>query len=249
MAKTPKLSNSHTLPAHVAFIVDGNRRWAKKRHVPSVMGHKRAVDVVMDWLIFRFIELKIPYITFWVWSTENWKRGIKFANLLFNILRINLKNKAQKYIDAGVKLNIIGDLTKLPKDLQKLLEDVKQNSKNNKKLTATIAINYGGQDEIVRAIKKLYQSNNNPWPPAGRQQSTINNLTTQQFSKYLDTVDIPDPDLIIRTGGAQRLSGFLLWQSQYAELYFISTLFPDFDEAALQRALEDFVARKRNFGK
>lgn len=226
------------LPHHVAFIVDGNRRWAKKRHVPSVAGHKRAVDVVMDWLIYRFIELKIPNITFWVWSTENWKRGMKFANLLFNILRINLKNKAQKYIDAGVKLNTIGDLTKLPKDLQKQLEDIKQKSKNNTKLTATIAINYGGRDEIMRAVQRL-----------SKKQKAKSKITEKEFNQYLDTADLPDPDLIIRTGGSQRLSGFLLWQSQYAELYFTNTLFPDFDEIALQKALKDFTARKRNFGK
>lgn len=231
----------NNLPQHVAFIVDGNRRWAKIRHAPSVIGHKKAVEVVMDWLIFRFIEIKIPYITFWVWSTENWKRGIKFANLLFNILRINLKSKAQKYIEAGVKLNTIGDLTKLPKDLQQQLEAVKQNSKNNTKLTATIAINYGGRDEIVRAVNHILKD------PAFNEGRVL--TSEKEFEKYLDTADIPDPDLIIRTGGAQRLSGLLLWQSQYAELYFTETLFPDFDETALQKALDDYSARKRNFGK
>jgi undecaprenyl diphosphate synthase len=239
------------LPQHIAFIVDGNRRWAKLHHKPQIRGHQKAVDEIMDSLIYRAIDLKIPYLTFWVWSTENWKRGRLFANLLFGILEKRLNTRANKYIQDGVKLMTIGDLTKLPKSIVGKLEDVKSRSQNNKKITVTIAINYGGRDEIVRAMNKLIKDrlkHLRGGPPHGEDSSEVK-LTEKEFNNYLDTTGIPDPDLIIRTGGSQRLSGFLLWQSEYSELYFTNTFFPDFTNKELDKALKDYSNRKRNFGR
>lgn len=233
------------LPTHVAIVVDGNRRWAKKRGLPNIAGHRKAANEIMKQLIYHCLKLNISYITFWVWSTENWKRGEKFANMLFNILRLGLKRNISQYIKDGIKLNTIGDLTKLPKNLVKEIEKVKQKSKNNKKLVVTIAINYGGRDEIIRTIKKLVQD----YQEKGIFNSKeIDNLTVKQFSSYLDTADIPDPDLIIRTGGEQRLSGFLLWQAEYAEFCFTQTLFPDFDVKEFNKALKEYARRQRRFG-
>jgi undecaprenyl diphosphate synthase len=231
------------LPRHIAFIVDGNRRWAREHNLPTIKGHQVAVDEIMDRLIYRFMELRIPYLTFWVWSTENWKRGRAFANLLFGILEQRLKTVADKYIKDGVKLLTIGDLDKLPMGIRQLLEDVKHRSQQNKRIAVTIAINYGGRDEVVRATKRLISQLN---PSSGGQNLK---LTEEEFSKHLDTAGIPDPDLIIRTGGSQRLSGFLLWQSEYSELYFTKTYFPDFNDQELDKALTDFSSRKRNFGR
>lgn len=226
-----------TLPKHIAFIVDGNRRWAKKHGLKSTIGHKKAANVVIENLIYDCLHLGIPYITFWVWSTENWQRGRVFANLLFNILKNSMQKSLAKYIRDGIKINTIGDLTQLPKNLIKELERCKQETAKNNKIVATIAINYGGRDEIIRAINRFNKETDNK------------KLTEKKLTKYLDTANLPDPDLIIRTGGSQRLSGFMLWQSQYSELYFTKTFFPDFKKNDLLQALKDFEKRQRRFGK
>jgi len=232
-------NQSPNLPTHIAIIVDGNRRWAKKRGLPALAGHKRVTDEILEPIIYRCLELKIPYITFWAFSTENWKRGEKFANALFNILRKRLKQNIEKYDKAGMRLNTIGDLSKLPKDLVKTIRKWEEKSKKNKKITVTIALNYGGRDEILRAIKRA----------CSRFKVQGSRFTEENFSSCLDTSDLPDPDIIIRTGGAKRLSGFMLWQSEYSELYFTNTLMPDFTVDKFNEALEEFSNRRRRFGK
>lgn len=144
----------------------------------------------------------------------------------------------QKYIDDGIKINTIGELSKLPKDLQEAIGDWKEKTQYNKKLILTLALNYGGRDEIIRAIKRLAQDN-----------KQFNNLTMEQFEQYLDTAGLPDPDLIIRTGKRKRLSGFLPWQSEYTEFYFTDILFPDFTMKEFEKALKDFTSRDRRFGR
>jgi len=225
------------LPKHVAIIVDGNRRWARERGLPDIAGHKYVVDHILDALIFYCLKLKIPYITFWVFSTENWKRGKRFASGIFNLMRRQMQKGVDKYDKAGVRFNTIGDLSKISHDLVKQIEKWKEKSKKNKKLMVTIALNYGGRDEIVRAINKILA------------KKQYNNITMKQFNNYLDTTGMPDPDLIIRTGGAQRLSGFLLWQCQYAEFYFTDILMPDFNVKEFDKALEEYSKRQRRFGK
>ena len=228
------------LPKHVAIIVDGNRRWARKHNLPEIAGHKKVTDEIIEPLIYRCLKLGIPYITFWAFSTENWKRGPKFYNALFNLLRQGLKRSIQKYNQAGMRLNVIGDLSKIPNSLTKTILDWVQRSKKNKKITVTMAINYGGRNEILRAIQHLLRA---------KSKEQRAKISEEDFSNYLDTTGMPDPDLIIRTGGAQRLSGFLPWQSVYSEFYFTETLMPDFTVDKFNEALKEYLRRQRRFGK
>ena len=233
------------LPNHIAFIVDGNRRWARKRGLPVIAGHRRAVEEGLDKLVFRAMELEIKYLTFWVFSTENWKRGKKFSGMLFSLLREGVRKRAEAYNKKGIRIKTIGNLAGLPKNLRELLLDWEEKTKNNSKIIVTIAINYGGRDEILRAIK-LAAGCQRP-DTSGRIPAA--SLTKKEFEKYLDTAGIPDPEMIIRTGGEKRLSGFLLWQSEYSELYFTDVLFPDFGIKEFDKALEWYGQIKRRFGK
>jgi len=222
-----------TILNHIAFIVDGNRRWAKKQGLSLVAGHQKATDETIEKLIFHSMDLGIKYLTFWAFSTENWKRGKKFSSMLFKILENKMNQGVEKYNAAGIKLKIIGDLSKLPRSLAKTLQKWEKDSKKNSKITVIIALNYGGRDELVRVINKLPNRK----------------IKAKDLEKHLDTTGVPDPDLIIRTGGAKRLSGFMSWQSAYSELYFTNTLFPDFSVKKLDQALEDYKQRQRRFGK
>jgi len=214
-----------SLPRHIAIICDGNRRWAKNKSLPEFAGHRRAVEVTMEQLIDRCVELKIPYLTFWVFSTENWHRGKSWVDKYFKLLRQLFTKNFQKLHQKNVKLNLIGDVTKLPQDIQDLFNEWLNKTKNNQKLTLTIAINYGGRDEILRAIAK------------------------GSFPKHLDTVGLPDPDLLIRTApNNHRLSGFMLWQIAYTQLYFTDTLFPDFDGKELDKAIAWWQEQTQNLG-
>ncbi len=230
---------SNNLPLHVAFIVDGNRRWARQRGLPEVAGHKKVVNEVFEKLVEHAVKKGIPYLTFWVFSTENWKRGERFTKFFFALLKRGLEKNARDCARKGYRMKTIGDLTKLPKTLRKMLEDWQEKTKNNRKITITIAINYGGRDEILRAIERA----------KSRIKNQESRITKEEFEKYLDTAGMPDPDLIIRPGGEHRLSGFLLWQSEYSELYFSEVLFPDFDVAEFEKALQWFASRERRFGK
>jgi len=232
------------LPQHVAIIVDGNRRWAKKRGLPALAGHKYVTDHILEPLIYRCVELGIPYITFWAFSTENWKRGKRFASALFGLMRERFKRDLERYNQAGMRLNTIGDLSKLPKDLVKVMEQWKQQSRQNTKITVTMALNYGGRDEILRAIRRLITNH--------KSLSQIKNsdITEELFSSCLDTSEplLPDVDLVIRTGGEQRLSGFMPWQTTYAEFYFPKTLMPDFTVEEFDKTLKEYEKRDRRFG-
>jgi len=224
-----------SLPQHIAIICDGNRRWAKHHKKPEFAGHRFAVENTMETLIDHCLRLKIPYLTFWIFSTENWQRGQTWVKKYFQLLRGLLQKHLEKYNQKQVKLNLIGDLSKLPSDIQTILQDWQQKTQNNKKITLTIAINYGGREEIIRAINQL--PHNKP-------------ITQKQFSKYLDTKDLPDPDLLIRTGeNNTRLSGFMLWQLAYTQLYFTNTLFPDFTPEKLDQAIDWYQTQTQNLGK
>lgn len=229
---------------HIAIICDGNRRWAKKNGLPEFSGHKYAAEKTVEKLINHCLSLKIPYLTFWVLSTENWRRGEIWMNQYLKLMTFFFKKYLQKLIQKGVKIRTIGNLSRLPVNVQKILKIVEKKSSKNKKITVIIAINYGGRDEVVRAIKKVCRHFRD-----GRMDSSEVKLTENEFSQYLDTRGLPDPDLIIRPGGEQRLSGFMLWQSEYSEFYFSKTLFPDFTPKELDKALKEFSQRQRNFGK
>ncbi|MBU1200549.1 di-trans,poly-cis-decaprenylcistransferase [Patescibacteria group bacterium] len=222
---------------HVAIIMDGNRRWAKKKGLDPVKGHEQAANKIIEPIIAECVKQKIPFVTFWAFSTENWKRDKKELAELFKVFRFALGKLATKFIKQGAKLRILGDINRFPKDIaQKSLEMI-QKSKKNTQITVTFALNYGGRDEILRAVKKII-----------KQKIPVNQITEETFASCLDTIGIPDPDLIIRTGGDKRLSGYLPWQSVYSELYFTKTLFPDFTPDKLKKALKNFSTRNRRFG-
>lgn len=233
------MNNKDYLPKHVVIIPDGNRRWAKEKGRPAVEGHRYAAQTTLPNLVNEFIKLGIKYFTFWALSTENLTgRSKEELSHLFDLTRFFLKRKYKEFENKKIKLKVIGDLTKLPEDLQKEILKITEDTRENKKMTIILGLNYGGKDEIIRAIKKVQSSN-----------FQIQNLTKENFHNYLDTAEIPDPDLIIRTGGEKRLSGFMLWQSEYSELYFSDLYFPDFSAKELEKAVKNYSQRQRRFGK
>jgi undecaprenyl diphosphate synthase len=215
------------IPKHVGIIMDGNRRWAKARGLNPLAGHGKAMEETVENLIEAAGEMGVEYLTLWAFSTENWGRTEDEVAGLMNLFRKALMTKVEKFISQGARLKIIGDMSKFSPDIQEGMKLAMEKSASNTKITVIFALNYGGRDEIKRAVAK----------------------GGQEFEKYLDTAGIPDPDLIIRTGGDQRLSGFLMWSAVYSELYFTDTLFQDFDKPNLQEAIEEFQTRQRRFGK
>ncbi|OGG24105.1 di-trans,poly-cis-decaprenylcistransferase [Candidatus Gottesmanbacteria bacterium RIFCSPLOWO2_01_FULL_43_11b] len=215
------------VPTHIAIIMDGNRRWAKEHRLPVNEGHRRVVFHVVENLVDHAIKRGIQYMTFWAWSTENWKRDKKEVETIMRIFRTALGRQWKRLHKKGVRIKVIGDISKFSPDIRKLIEERVEETKDNKKITAIFALNYGGRDELRRAVQK-----------SGR-----------EFEKYLDTEGIPDPDMIIRPGGEQRLSGFLLWQSEYAELYFTKWYMPEFTPGKLDEVIEEYNHRQRRFGK
>lgn len=229
--------NIENLPKHIAIIMDGNRRWAKSRGLNPVKGHEQAALNVIEPLIDKCEELGIPYITFWAFSTENWKRDKIELSGLFNVFRIGLKTLTSKFVKKGARLKILGDIDKFPKDIAKQSREMVVQSANGKKITVIFALNYGGRDEILRAVKKIVSNGIDP-----------DSINEQLFSSYLDTAGIPDPDIVIRTGGEKRTSGYLPWQTVYSELFFVDTLFPDFSPEKLTDIIYQFQFRDRRFG-
>lgn len=222
---------------HVAIIMDGNRRWAKNKGLDPVKGHEFAANQAIEPIIDKCVDLGIPFVTFWTFSTENWKRDEDEIKKLFELFRLAFGTLAVKFIKKGARLKILGELNRFPKDIAtKSLEIINQSAKNSK-ITVSFALNYGGRDEILRAVKKIIKDKVDP-----------NNINETLFSSYLDTSGIPDPDLIIRTGGEKRTSGYLPWQAVYAELYFTPILFPDFTPQEFEKAISDFSGRDRRFG-
>lgn len=223
-------------PRHVAIICDGNRRWAREHKLEAVFGHRKAVDDVFEPLIDHAIEKNIQYLTFWVFSTENWKRDSQEVSALMSLFKELLSRQIKLLHQKGIRLQFIGDLTKFDADIQENVKKGIELTKNNKNITVVFALNYGGRDELLRAMNKVLQSAEKV-------------VTADEFANYLDTAGIPDPDYIIRTGGEQRLSGFLLWQSEYAELAFPEFYFPEFTVSKFDELLEEYEQRKRRFGK
>jgi len=215
------------IPNHIAIIMDGNRRWARLRKLPALAGHSEVANHVLEKLVEHAAKRGVKYMTFWAFSTENWKRAESEVKGIMFILKQSLGPFGKKMMEKGVKLLVIGDLTRIDEKLQKSIAEVVEKTKHNSRITVTIALNYGGRDEIRRAVQKF----------------------GKEFEKHMDTAGIPDPDFIIRTGGEQRLSGFLLWQSEYSELYFPEYLMPDFTPEKLDEAIEEFEKRKRRFGR
>ena len=232
-------------PKHIAIICDGNRRWAKTKGLPEFAGHRQAVEITMEQLIDHCLELKIPHLTFWVFSTENWRRGKAWVDKYFKLLRRLFSAHLNRLNQKNVRLNLIGNLDELPKDIQQMFLDWREKLKNNDKLTLTIAINYGGRDELVRAVNSFLQG-----VSLQACKETPYCISETDIIQNLDTRGLPDPDLLIRTGqNNTRLSGFMLWQIAYTQLYFCDTLFPDFDGKELDKAIAWWEKQTQNLGK
>ena len=219
------------LPTHVAIIMDGNRRWAKKRNLPVSSGHKAGAEALQR-VIEASLDLGIKYLTVYAFSTENWKRDPKEVNDLMNLLREYLVKIEKDNKDRNTRICVIGDITRLDNDLQEKIKVLQDKTQNNGGLTINVALNYGGRDEIINAIKKLTLEE-------------IKDLTVDKFSEKLYTYLSPDPDLIIRTAGEQRLSNFLLWQCAYSEFWYTDVLWPDFSKEILEKAILDFGGRSK----
>ncbi len=218
---------------HVAFIMDGNGRWGKKRNKSRNFGHIQGINTVQK-IVRSSLKLKIPIVTFYVFSTENWKRPKSEIKFLFNLISIYFKKEITNVIKNNIKINIIGQTSSLPSGIKKVLLDTIKRTKNNKNLIINLAINYGSKSEIKNAFLKIKKS-----------KSTI---SEKEISKNLFTYNIPDPDILIRTGGQKRLSNFMLWQLAYTEIYFLDKLWPDFNAIDLKRIINNFKGIKRNFG-
>ena len=216
---------------HVAFIMDGNGRWGKKRNKGRNFGHLNGVKTVKK-IVESSIKLKIPVLTFYVFSTENWKRPQSEINFLFKLIINYFKKELNNVVLNGIKINIIGQINKLPLKIRSTLKEVIKFTKKNKKIVVNLAINYGSKIEIVNAVQK----------------SRKNKVTVNLLNNNLYTNNLPNPDILIRTGGHKRLSNFMLWQLAYAEIYFLDKLWPDFNDKDLKRVINDFKKIKRNFG-
>ncbi len=222
------------LPVHIGIILDGNGRWATRKGLPRNMGHKAGCENVKR-IVQHIYDLGIKCATFFMFSTENWKRPKEEVDGIFNIVREYLGESAEQFVEKGVKISTMGDITKLPDDLfNKLVECVAKTAKCSK-FNLNLAINYGGRDEIIRAVNQIVENG-----------QKLNNI--DEFKQYLYSKDLPDPDFIIRTSGEMRISNFMLYQMAYSEFYFTPTLWPDFSEKELQKALINFQNRKRRFG-
>ena len=228
------------IPQHVAVILDGNGRWAKQRHMPRTYGHKVGSQVVED-MLSVVDDLGVKYFTVYAFSTENWKRSQGEVSTLMTILRSYLKGCVKKSMDNNVRCRVIGRREELSDDIIASIENLEEKTKNNTGLNFTIAINYGGRDEITRAVRKLATQ-----VSEGKLQAS--DITEQLISANLDTWELPDPDLLIRTSGEQRLSNYLPWQLAYTEFYFTDVHWPDFNKEELIKAFEKYNKRERRFG-
>lgn len=233
------------IPQHIAIIMDGNRRWAREHKMEASKGHEYVVDKAIEPLIDHAIKRGISYVTLWAFSTENWKRDKAEVDFLMMLFRRMFSRNSQRLHEKGVRLQMIGDPTRFDPDLQEKMAEWIEKTKDNQEITVVFALNYGGRDEIMRAAAKLIKAAGGVVQLADDKHA----WTEEQFSMALDTADMPPVDLIIRPGGEQRLSGFLLWQSQYSELYFPEVLMPDFGAEELDKALAEFSRRQRRFGK
>lgn len=226
-----------TVPIHVALIPDGNRRWARKNNLPDFEGHRIASEKTLPKIIEECQKAGVKYFTFWALSTENAKkRSLEENKNLVNLMRMFLKSKIKDFKKKNIRIQVIGDITAFPEDVQLLIRNAMRETESNTALTVIFAVNYGGRDELVRAINKVIA------------QGNIDTVTSDHIRQNLDTSNVPDPDLVIRTGGEKRLSGFMLWQSEYAEYSFIDTLFPEFNEQDWAQCLSNFANRERRFG-
>lgn len=239
-ATNPAAGSGSLPPSHIAIIMDGNGRWAKGRGLPRAAGHQRGAEVVRR-VVEACREIEVSYLTLYAFSSENWKRPPSEVDDLMGLLRLYLRRELAELSRNNVVIKFIGDWYKLPSDIVNLIEDAISRTRNNSGLTLVIAINYGSQNEILDATRQIIND-------VSVGKLMLADLSAEVFSEYLHTNGIPNPDLIIRTSGEQRLSNFLLWQAAYSELIFMDILWPDFTKESLEKAIGEFERRERRYG-
>lgn len=238
ISSTRGIPANAVVPRHVAVIMDGNGRWAKKRFMPRIAGHKQGLEAVRE-TVKSCIELGVEYLTLFAFSSENWRRPVEEVSMLMQLFMLALEREVAKLHQNGVRLKVIGDLSRFDDKLTRMIEQAEAKTSENTKLTLTIAANYGGRWDILQAVQALLRE---------KPEKALA-FSEEDFAPYLSLHYAPEPDLFIRTGGEQRISNFLLWQLAYTELYFTDTLWPDFDRKALERAFDSFRQRERRFGR
>jgi len=229
-----------TTPAHVAIIMDGNGRWAKARGLPRLAGHRAGVEALRQ-TVRAAGDIGIPWLTVYAFSSENWSRPKSEVSDLLGLLKLFIRRDLAELHQTGVRVRVIGERSGLQRDIRMLLEEAEALTVNNTAMTLVIAFNYGGRDEIVRAVRTIAEK-------VARQEIAPDAITQDTIAAALDTADIPDPDLVIRTSGEMRLSNFLLWQAAYSELVFLPCYWPDFGRDMFVDALRQYAARERRFG-
>lgn len=237
-SSTQEIPAAHAVPRHVAIIMDGNGRWAKKRFLPRVMGHKRGVETVRE-VIRRCIDRGVEYLTLFAFSSENWRRPPDEVSFLMGLFMEALKREVAQMHHNQIRLVIIGDRSRFEPQLVKEMHEAEQLTRHNKRLTLTIAANYGGRWDIQQAVQRMLHA----------RPQLAQGFGDDDMEAYLSMHYAPEPDLFIRTGGEKRISNFLLWQLAYCELYFTDTLWPDFDAEAFDLAIQSYAQRERRFGR
>lgn len=231
---------NETIPEHVAIIMDGNGRWAKKRGMPRIAGHKEGISTVVK-IVKTAVKWKVKVLTLYTFSTENWKRPKTEVEFILRLPKEFLSIYLPDLIASNVRIELIGDIEKLPAHTREAVEDAIERTRGNDGLLLNLALNYGSRQEILHAMKEIFLDINND-------EFSLQELDEQKFSDYLYTAGMKEPDLLIRTGGEKRISNFLLWQLAYTEFWFTDVLWPDFSEKEFLYALEDFCKRKRRYG-
>ena len=230
------------IPNHIAIIMDGNRRWAKKRLLPTNMGHKEGAQRLED--IAKYcLKIGVKYLTVYAFSTENWKRSEEEVGYLMNLLADSIIDFDKKFENDDIRIKLVGDINGLPQKLQDGIKHIEERTHNKTGLTVNVAINYGGRAEIIHATRQIAEDYKNG------KITSLEDINEEMISNYIYTKGDPDPDLIIRTAGEVRMSGFMTWQGVYSEMLFTDVLWPDFHEAELDKAIDEYNKRKRNFGK
>ena len=228
------------IPRHIAIIMDGNGRWAQARGLPRIAGHRRGAEAARR-AVIAAAELGVPYLTLFGFSSENWRRPSGEIQDLMGLLRHYLRGEIAELHRNGVRLKVIGELGRLDRDIIEMIEHAEAMTRDNTRITVTIALSYGGRAEIIAAVRAIAQ----------RVQSgnlALEAIDEDCFARHLFTANLPDPDLLIRTSGEQRISNFLLWQSAYSEFVFTKTLWPDFSKRDLEEAIDEFCGRERRYG-
>ena len=238
VSSTRGVPETGTMPRHVAIIMDGNGRWARKRFLPRVAGHKRGVETVRE-VIKACIERRIGYLTLFAFSSENWRRPAEEVSFLMQLFVGALEEEVLKLHENGIRFRVIGEVSRFESRLQELIARAEALTAGNRRLTLTVAANYGGRWDILQAVNRMLAAD-----PERR-----GGFTEADLAPHLALAETPEPDLFIRTGGEKRISNFLLWQLAYTELYFTDALWPEFDTAALDQAIESYRQRERRFGR